>query len=384
MRRGSASESGARGVPSPHGADDDDDAIEDDGRRAGRRALTSATMSVKAFDPFAITVGKHELQVTLVDTPGYGESLDAQESFAVVEQYVDALFERQLRAESSWSPRDAERLRLQDPLVHACLYFIAPHRLKHMDIAFMRALHRKVNIVPIIVKSDTMTTKEKEEFKMQLREALQREGIECYPFDQAVLRAMEAQDKREYKMPWAVIGSTDAYLDGGAAVYLRKYPWGDALSSEPQHSDLPALRNLLMWSGQWHDLKMAARGKYEQWRSQRPLSRRSTTAVRLGAGDRVGRVRHLRCPSAPRVARPVPSPPRRPRASRPACGEPPDGHRRLDGAAAGAGARAGGAAGAREGAPRRHVRASARRRPCADARGSGTRRASRSQEPRTR
>ena len=35
-------------------------------------------------------------------------------------------------------------------------------------------------------------------------------------------------------MPWAVIGSTDAYLDAGAAVYLRKYPWGDALSSEPQ------------------------------------------------------------------------------------------------------------------------------------------------------
>ena len=53
-------------------------------------------MSVKAFDPFSISVGKHELQVTLVDTPGYGESLDAQESFAVVEHYVDALFERQV------------------------------------------------------------------------------------------------------------------------------------------------------------------------------------------------------------------------------------------------------------------------------------------------
>ena len=48
--------------------------------------------------------------------------------------------ERQLRAESSWTARDAERLRLQDPLVHVCLYFIAPHRLKHIDIAFMRAL----------------------------------------------------------------------------------------------------------------------------------------------------------------------------------------------------------------------------------------------------
>jgi hypothetical protein len=104
----------------------------------------------------------------------------------------------------------------------------------------------------------------------QLRETLQREGIEAYAFDQGVIRSMEAQDKCEYQQPWAVIGSTDAFLDAGHQVYLRKYPWGDALSSEPAHSDLPALRNLLMWSGQWHDLKMAARSKYEIWRAHGP------------------------------------------------------------------------------------------------------------------
>ena len=288
MRRASDEPAGGPGGADDDGADDDDDSIERRSRRS-RRALTSATVCIKAFDPFSITVGKHELQVTLVDTPGYGESLDAQESFDVVEQFIDGLFERQLRAESSWSPRDAERLRLQDPLVHVCLYFIAPHRLKHMDIAFMRALHKKVNIVPIIAKSDTMTTKEKEEFKQQLRETLQREGIEAYAFDQGVIRSMEAQDKCEYQQPWAVIGSTDAYLDAGHQVYLRKYPWGDALSSEPAHSDLPALRNLLMWSGQWHDLKMAARSKYELWRASRPLSRRSTTAAALAAKAVVSR-----------------------------------------------------------------------------------------------
>ena len=249
--------------------------------RAGHKALTNATVTVKAFDPFCISVGKHELQVTLVDTPGYGETLHTEESFEVICSYVDSLFERQLRAESSWSARDAERMRLQDPLVHVCLYFVAPHRLKHIDIAFMRALHKKVNIVPIIAKSDTMTTKEKDEFKMQVREALKTEGIEAYPFDVSTLRAMEQQDKIEYRMPWAVIGSTDAYLDAGATVYLRKYPWGNALSSEPAHSDLPALRNMIMWSGQWHDLKMAARAKYEAWRCERPLRKRSSAALHI-------------------------------------------------------------------------------------------------------
>ena len=269
MRRGSDVD-----VSSPNDDEEDDEPM-----HATHRALTNATVTVKAFEPFHISVGKHELQVTLVDTPGYGETLHVEESFDCITSYVDGLFERQLRAETSWTARDAERLRLLDPLVHVCLYFIAPHRLKHIDIAFMRSLHRKVNIVPIIAKSDTMTTKEKEEFKMQVREALQREGIEAYPFDVAVLRQMEMQDKQEYRMPWAVIGSTDAYLDAGATVYLRKYPWGNALSSEPAHSDLPALRNMIMWSGQWHDLKMASRAKYEAWRAQRPLRKRSSAAI---------------------------------------------------------------------------------------------------------
>ena len=275
MRRGSDDKS-----PQASMMEDDED-VEEDRMRAGHKALTNATVTVKAFDPFCISVGKHELQVTLVDTPGYGETLHTEESFEVICSYVDSLFERQLRAESSWSARDAERMRLQDPLVHVCLYFVAPHRLKHIDIAFMRALHKKVNIVPIIAKSDTMTTKEKDEFKMQVREALKTEGIEAYPFDVSTLRAMEQQDKIEYRMPWAVIGSTDAYLDAGATVYLRKYPWGNALSSEPAHSDLPALRNMIMWSGQWHDLKMAARAKYEAWRCERPLRKRSSAALHI-------------------------------------------------------------------------------------------------------
>jgi septin family protein len=40
----------------------------------------------------------------------------------------------------------------------ACNYVVAS--LKPLDIAFMRAIHHKVNIVPIIAKSDTVTKEE--------------------------------------------------------------------------------------------------------------------------------------------------------------------------------------------------------------------------------
>lgn len=258
-------------------------------------SLRGSTVRVSKFDPFSISVGKNELQVSLVDTPGYGDATNTEESFEVIQQYVESTFERQLQAESTWGVRDIERMRLEDSLVHVCLYFIAPHRLKHIDVAFMRRIHKLVNIVPIIAKSDTMTTKEKEEFKIQVREALLREGVEVFAFDKAIISKMEQQDKQEYKHPWAVVGSTDSHLEAGATVYLRKYPWGNALSSEPAHSDLPALRNLLMWSGQWHDLKLAARSKYEQWRATRSLAKRGSTVANAALRVAVNRATPYAC-----------------------------------------------------------------------------------------
>ena len=49
--------------------------------------------------------------------------------------------------------------------VHACLYFIAAHRLKGADIEFMKRLQPYVNIVPVIAKSDAMTVGERDAFR---------------------------------------------------------------------------------------------------------------------------------------------------------------------------------------------------------------------------
>lgn len=47
------------------------------------------------------------------------------------------------------------------------------------------------SLVPFLTHS--LPLSHSQEFKMQLREALQREGIEAYPFDQGVIRTMEEQ-----------------------------------------------------------------------------------------------------------------------------------------------------------------------------------------------
>lgn len=40
-----------------------------------------------------------------------------------------------------------------------------------MDVEFMKALHRRVNIVPILAKADTLTPPEVERKKRKVREA---------------------------------------------------------------------------------------------------------------------------------------------------------------------------------------------------------------------
>lgn len=61
----------------------------------------------------------------------------------------------------------------QDTRVHCCLYLIAPtgHSLKALDLVTMKKLHDKMNLVPVIAKSDTITKQELAAFKTRVRAA---------------------------------------------------------------------------------------------------------------------------------------------------------------------------------------------------------------------
>ena len=59
---------------------------------------------------------------------------------------------------------------MKDTRVHALLYFIAPtgHSLKPVDIEFMKRLGTRVNLIPVIAKSDTLTDEEIKGFKARV------------------------------------------------------------------------------------------------------------------------------------------------------------------------------------------------------------------------
>uniref|UniRef100_A0AAQ5YKR4 Septin n=1 Tax=Amphiprion ocellaris TaxID=80972 RepID=A0AAQ5YKR4_AMPOC len=188
--------------------------------------------------------GGVHLLLTIVDTPGFGDAVDNSNCWQPVIDYIDSKFEDYLNAESR-----VNRRQMPDSRVQCCLYFIAPsgHGLKPLDIEFMKRLHEKVNIIPLIAKADTMTPEECQQFKKQIMKEIQEHKIKIYEFP-------ETEDEEEMKMvrkikdrlPLAVVGSNTIIEVNGKRVRGRQYPWGVAEVENGEHCDFTILRNMLI------------------------------------------------------------------------------------------------------------------------------------------
>lgn len=105
------------------------------------------------------------LRLTVVDTPGFGDFVNNDESWRPIVDNIDSRFDAYLDAENK-----VNRMNIIDNRVHACVYFIQPtgHSLKPLDIEVMKRLHTKVNLIPVIAKADTLTDEEVAEFKKRV------------------------------------------------------------------------------------------------------------------------------------------------------------------------------------------------------------------------
>lgn len=105
------------------------------------------------------------LRLTVVDTPGFGDFVNNDDSWRPIVENIEQRFDAYLEAENK-----VNRMNIVDNRVHACVYFIQPtgHSLKPLDIEVMRRLHTKVNLIPVIAKADTMTDEEIVNFKQRV------------------------------------------------------------------------------------------------------------------------------------------------------------------------------------------------------------------------
>ncbi|KAL2153209.1 hypothetical protein VTH82DRAFT_4364 [Thermothelomyces myriococcoides] len=105
------------------------------------------------------------LRLTVVDTPGFGDFVNNDESWRPIVDNIEQRFDAYLDAENK-----INRMNIVDNRIHACVFFIQPtgHSLKPLDIEVMKRLHTKVNLIPVIAKADTLTDEEVAAFKARV------------------------------------------------------------------------------------------------------------------------------------------------------------------------------------------------------------------------
>uniref|UniRef100_H3AMV8 Septin-type G domain-containing protein n=1 Tax=Latimeria chalumnae TaxID=7897 RepID=H3AMV8_LATCH len=211
-------------------------------------------------------------------------------SWKSMTEYIDQQFEQYFRDESGLN-----RKNIQDNRVHCLLYFISPygHGLRPLDVEFMKAIHHKVNIVPIIAKADTLTPAEIKKMKQKIRDEIEEHDINIYQFPDCDSDEDEEFKKQDTELkdsiPFAVIGSNGTIKNKDRAIRGRLYPWGVVevhTVENLSHCDFVKLRNMLIQT-HMQDLKdVTEEVHYENYHAQCIQS-----LTHIGAKDRSSRKR---------------------------------------------------------------------------------------------
>ncbi|XP_026705342.1 septin-10 isoform X5 [Athene cunicularia] len=131
------------------------------------------------------------LKLTIVNTVGFGDQINKEDSYQPIVDYIGAQFEAYLQEELKIK---CSLSSYHDTRIHVCLYFISPtgHSLKSLDLLTMKNL-----------------------------------------------------DSKEH-LPFAVVGSTEKVKIGNKMVRARQYPWGIVEVENENHCDFVKLRQMLI------------------------------------------------------------------------------------------------------------------------------------------
>jgi len=213
------------------------------------------------------------ISLTVCDTPGFGDNLDNESAFGIINQYLDDQYESMLDQEM----RVKRNPQFIDDRVHVILYFITPtgHGLREIDIEFMKRIAPQANVIPVIGKADCLTVSELKDFKKRVMEDIEHYGIPVFNFpfeeeydDEEVIA--ENTELREM-LPFAIGASEEDVEFDGEIVPGRKFPWGTFVVDE--HSDFATLRSVLFGTHLKELRDITKEVMYEKYRTK-ALSKR--------------------------------------------------------------------------------------------------------------
>ncbi|XP_074715264.1 septin-10 isoform X1 [Strix uralensis] len=185
------------------------------------------------------------LKLTIVNTVGFGDQINKEDSYQPIVDYIDAQFEAYLQEELKIK---RSLFSYHDTRIHVCLYFISPtgHSLKSLDLLTMKNLDSKVNIIPIIGKADSISKTELQKFKKKIMSELVSNGVQIYQFPTDDETVSKINTIMNGHLPFAVVGSMEEVKIGNKMVRARQYPWGIVQVENENHCDFVKLREMLI------------------------------------------------------------------------------------------------------------------------------------------
>lgn len=214
------------------------------------------------------------------DTPGYGDKLNIWANINAMVEFVVKQNETWLKMETC-KKRPADMSTIEDPRIDVCLFCLPPHRLRYIDVMFMKELGKVVPIIPVVTKADTMNIREatmyRQEVYSKLRNPSQvgvRGRINLFEFEKETLKraGVDASAAQFQTLPFLVVASNDVNADMMTKDNIfwpeRQYAWGTCEAFNPDHSDVLQLRLLLLKDG-LEEVSAAKLERYEVWRRRR-------------------------------------------------------------------------------------------------------------------
>ncbi|KAM8845216.1 uncharacterized protein AB9W97_000469 [Spinachia spinachia] len=210
-----------------------------------------------------------KMRLTVIDTPGFGDHINNENCWNPIVQHINEQYEKYLREEININ----RKRRIPDSRVHCCIYFLPAtgHRLRPIDVEFMKRLGKIVSIVPVIAKADTLTIEERHDFKERIRQDFTANGIGVYPQTEHDEDPEERilNDRIRESIPFAVVGTDKEHQVNGNKVLGRKTKWGIIEVENVAHCEFANLRDLLIRS-HLQDLKDVTHDvHYETYRVHR-------------------------------------------------------------------------------------------------------------------
>lgn len=183
-----------------------------------------------------------KLNLRCVETTNYDRH-NSQDYVNYIDQQFMTYFKAQFQ-NPLWNIRDT--------LIHCCLYLIPPYgkmRLRKEDIDCMRALHEKVNLIPVIIKADTFNSIQLAKFKENILADLKANDIRYFEFerddkeDEDRFKAVKVEVER---FPFALVAADEPVLDKKRGRWIRETIAGQIDIADNKKCDFDALSKLII------------------------------------------------------------------------------------------------------------------------------------------